>query len=454
MNRVKLRSLWLHLAVASALAWAACAAPQTAPSSNSAQPAAAAASTTPAAAATKVPASFSEVHDYLDALVRERKIAGAAALVMHGGEQVYVDAVGMRDAEAGVAMTPDTIFRVCSMSKPIVSVGALMLVEEGRIALDDPVSKYIPAFADMRVLARSEDGTVEQVPAARPITIRDLFTHTSGITYRFLADDQLYPMYVAAEISDGLAEAPGTMADNVARLAKLPLAHQPGERYSYSLSIDVLGHVIEVVSGQTLAAFLEERIFAPLGMEDTGFRVSAEDEARLAAVYRPGADKLIERLPEGAVETGKAVHSASYPLDRDSGFYSGGAGLVSTVSDYARFAEMLLGGGERDGVRILSPETVAMMTSNQLGDLQVGFALAGDGYGLGIGVTTEAAPATVPELHLGAPGSYSWAGFYQTLFWVDPQNQLVGVVMTQIFPWDHLTLMPDFRARVYASLPE
>ena len=400
------------------------------------------------------PDPFAGVHAYLESLVGERKIAGAVALVLEDGEVVYSDALGMRDVEAERPMTEDTIFRICSMSKPITSVGALMLVEEGRIALDDPVSKYIPAFAKVQVAVRGANGKVRRVKAERPITIRDLLTHTSGLSYGLIGDEYLAPLYAQAGVSDGLVETPGTMADNVARLAKLPLANQPGQAWHYGLSTDVLGHVIEKVSGQTLADYLEERIFAPLGMKDTGFRVAPEDEERLAAAYQPaGDDQTVERLPEGPNKRGHATYSASYPLDRESRFYSGGAGLVSTARDYARFAQMLLAGGSLDGVQILKPETVAEMTRSQTGDLPLQLGGAGDGFGLGVAVVSEAAASTTGSAP-GSAGSFSWAGFYNTLFWVDPQKKLVAVVLTQIHPFGHLEMTPGFRSRVYEALSE
>jgi CubicO group peptidase (beta-lactamase class C family) len=398
------------------------------------------------------PKPFAGVHDYLQGLVDERKIAGAVALVTKDGEVVYSDAVGHRNVEAAAPMTEDTIFRIMSMTKPITSVGALILVDEGLISLDDPVAKYIPAFARVQVAVQGPSGKYRNVKAERKVTIRDLLTHTSGLTYTFVASEHIAALYKKAGVSDGLRETPGTMADNVAKLVKLPLTSQPGKAFNYGLSTDVLGHVIEKVSGKTLSEFLEERIFTPLDMKDTGFRVAEEDEDRLAAVYQPKADdKTVEPLPEGGVENGNLAYSATYPLARESKYYSGGAGLVSTARDYARFAQMLLDGGKLGDVQILKPETAAMMVENQIGDLTLGMPGSDDKFGLGVGVTTEAvAGATDPAP--GSPGSFTWGGFYNTLFWVDPEQKLVAVMMTQIFPWDHLAMWPAFRAHVYEAL--
>lgn len=398
------------------------------------------------AAEKPAPNPFEGVHAYLQGLVDERKIAGAVALVVKDGEVVYSEALGHRNVEAEAPMTEDTIFRIASMTKPITSVAALILVDEGRISLDDPVSKYIPAFARVQVAVQQPNGKYRNVKVERPVTIRDLLTHTSGLSYGFMANEHIGALYKKAGISDGLSETQGTMADNVAKLAKLPLAHQPGKAFTYGLSTDVLGHVIEKVSGKTLSEFFEERIFTPLDMKDTGFRVAEEDEERLAAVYQPKADdKTIEPVPAGLVQNGPVAYSATFSLDRESKYFSGGAGLVSTARDYARFAQMLLGGGSLGDVQILKPETAAMMVENQIGDLQAG-PKASDKFGLGVGVATEADPAS------GSAGSFTWAGFFNTSFWVDPEQKLVAVVMTQIFPWDHLDMWNGFRAKVYEAL--
>jgi CubicO group peptidase (beta-lactamase class C family) len=398
------------------------------------------------------PEPFAGVHDYLQGLVDERKIAGAVALVTKDGEIVFSDAVGQRNVEAEAPMTEDTIFRIMSMTKPITSVGVLILVDEGLISLDDPVAKYVPAFARVQVAVQAPNGKYRNVKAERKVTIRDLLTHTSGLTYTFIANDHIAALYKKAGVSDGLSETPGTMADNVAKLVKLPLVSQPGKAWNYGLSTDVLGHVIEKVSGKTLSEFLEERVFTPLDMKDTGFRVAEEDEERLAAVYQPKADdKTIEPLPEGGVKGDKLTYSATYPLDRESKFFSGGAGLVSTARDYTRFAQMLLDGGKLGDVQILKPETAAMMVQDQIGALQLQIPGSGEGFGLGVSVTSEEGAAAAD----GAPGSagtFGWAGFYNTVFWVDPEQKLVGVMMTQLHPFDHLDMWAAFRANVYKAL--
>lgn len=420
----------------------------------------AASSALAAAPATPVPAAqpeqpkdrYADVRSYLQGLVDQKKIAGAVALIERDGKVELSEALGMRDVEAGAPMTKDTIFRICSMSKPVTSVGVMLLVEEKRIALTDPVSKYIPAFKRVQVAEKPADGAppgaVKTTKLAREITIQDLLSQQSGLTYTFLADDATSKRYQDAGISDGLVETPGTMGDNVARLAKVPLVHQPGAAWTYSLSVDVLGNVIEVVSGKTLAEFLDTRIFKPLKMSDTGFRVPPASEGRLAAVYQPKQDQTIERLPKGTVKRGKVTYSASYPLDRASKFYSGGAGLVSTASDYTRFAQMLLNGGKLDGVSIFNKETLELMTRDHTNGLKPPISDFGDGFGLGFGVVTPANK----DPQLGSEGTFSWGGFYNTYFWVEPKRKLTAVVLTQLYPSDHLNLPKEFRVRVHAAL--
>lgn len=408
------------------------------------------------------------VLDLFDDLVAERKIAGGAVLVARKGGVALLGVSGAADVEAGTPMAPDTIFRICSMTKPITSAGVLMLVEEGRLALDDPVGKHLPELRGMQVAVRHETEAGEDyelVPAEREITIRDLLVHTSGITYGFWGREVFSKLYEDAGVSDGLAETEGTMRDNVKRLAALPLMFQPGTAWEYGLSTDILGCVIETVTALTLDEFFRERIFEPLGMRDTSFLVPPGKRPRLAAVYQPGPEgaleKTIERLPAGKVRRGAAVYSASYPLQDSTRFFSGGAGLVSTVPDYFRFLQMMLGGGELDGRRILSPETVAAMTRPWTGDLPLSITSHGDAFGLGVGVVTEAAedegldglagPAGLGS-GLGSAGTWSWGGFYHTYFFVDPEEEIVAVAMTQLYPWDHLTLWADLRARIYAAV--
>lgn len=388
------------------------------------------------------------IQDHVD----RREIAGAVVLIQHHGKPVCYEAFGMADVENKTPMTRDAIFRIASMTKPITSTAVLMLVEEGKLRLDDPLSKHLPEFANRTVLVPSKKGDGDKgyrlVKADRAITIRHLLTHTSGITYRFNDRPHLAKLYAKAGVSDGLAETEGTIGDNVKRIAELPLLHQPGAAWEYGLSTDVLGRVIEVASGQSLDTFLRERIFKPLRMDDTTFLVPKEKRSRLAALYTPDHGKKIRRVADRPIQAGALVYSATYPTADSHRYYSGGGGLTSTAHDYARFLQMLLNHGELDGKRLLKSETVDRMTHNQIGERRIPFVIHGDGFGYGFGIVTgrefPASPASV--------GSCSWGGIFHTFFWVDPHRQLIGLVLTQLYPFSHLTLWHEFQARVYEDL--
>jgi CubicO group peptidase (beta-lactamase class C family) len=387
------------------------------------------------------------VGEALEREVAAGHIAGGAALVARHGKVVYVATKGMRDAEAKAPMTADTVFRIASMTKPITSTAVMILVDDGKLAVDDPVSKYLPEFKNPKVLA--DDSTR---PAAREITVHDLLTHTSGLTYRFFDKPVLGKLYARAEVSDGLSETPGTIGDNVRRLAALPLLNDPGTAWEYGLSTDVLGRLVEVVSGWTLDQFFRERIFTPLKMNDTYFLLPQDKRPRLAAVYAPGSDpkKTARRVSDGPMQAGALVYSATYPVWDESQYYSGGAGLVSTLGDYARFLQMLVNRGELDGTRVLKPETVDRMTKNQVGNLGGVFFEHGDRFGYGFGIVTESGRG----VQVASPGSFSWGGIFYTYFWADPKRDLIGVMVTQIYPSDHLTLRQDFQKLVYEALAE
>lgn len=394
--------------------------------------------------------SFKAVDRLLAEHIERKQIAGAVALVIQDGRLVYSTAVGMRDREAGAAMTPDTIFRIASMTKPVTSVAVMMLRDEGKLALDDPLSKYLPEFANPQVMTVDGEGRHRTVPGRREITIRDLLTHTSGLAYGFGAPPPLAERYAQLGITDGLVETQLTTAENARRLAQAPLPNHPGEAWQYGLSTDILGRVVEVVSGKALDEFFRERIFTPLGMKDTHFRLPQEKLPRLAALYRPGDDGMIERVGKGRQRHGGVTYSATYPYSDIGTYLSGGAGLVSTAADYARFLQMLLRDGELDGVRLLKSATVAEMTRNQIGDLNILFTIHGDKFGLGIGVHTDDSK----DRNGASVGTYSWGGIFHTYFWVDPQQEVVGVLMTQLYPFDHLSLWGDFQQTVYAALGE
>ena len=385
---------------------------------------------------------LARIRPVIDEYVKHGRIAGAVTLVMRKGKVVHLEAIGNMDQ--GKPMREDTIFRIASMTKAITSVAVMILYEEGKILLSDPVSKYIPEFKGIEVaVPNDENRSHTLVKAKREITIKDLLTHTSGLTYRFIGIEPWARIYKEAGISDGLSQTEGTIGDKVKRLATLPLMHNPGERFSYSLSTDVLGYLVEVVSGMTLDAFFRERIFKPLRMTDTHFFLPPEKVQRLAAVYNQLPGGPIKRMGDDADDSGNLVYSASFHYKGPRTYYSGGAGLVSTITDYARFLQMLLNGGELDGARILSRKTVELMTVNHVGDL------AGDrGFGLGFGIVRDVGKGS----ELASVGQYGWGGFFYTNFIVDPKEKLICLFMSQLYPANGLNLHERFRTLAYQAI--
>ena len=371
-----------------------------------------------------------EVQRFLD----EGKHAGAVSLVVRNGKMVDWTAYGQRDLEAGLPMEKDTIVRIYSMSKIVTSVAALTLLEEARFRLDDPIGDYLPELAHMKVLT---GGTAESpllADAKRPITIKHLFTHTSGLTYDF-GESTVEKLNRAAK----LPEAP-SLADFVVRVSRLPLAHEPGDRFDYGVSIDVLGALVERVSGRSFGAYLEERIFRPLGMKDTGFSVPPEKQARLAKIY--------ERDKDGKLQPAKPI----FGIQPSPGpkLESGGAGLFSTAGDYARFMQMLLNGGQLDGVRVLSRKTVELMMANHLNHMErtTHQFSESDGFGLGGGVRLDLAKGNA----LGSVGQFGWDGAATTHARLDPKERLVTILLMQHFPFGEFGLFGRYSTLVYAAI--
>jgi len=367
--------------------------------------------------------------------IGEDKLAGAVVLVARRGKLAYFETFGLMDKATARPMAKDAIFRLYSMTKPIIAVAAMELYEEGKFDLRDPVSAYLPEFAAMKVAVTKTDPATGKprtslVPAARPITILDLLRHTSGLGYYATKDDKGKPFYEPY----GINRPDLDLAEWVKALAKAPLIHQPGTTFEYSYSIDVVGRLIEIWSGQPLEQFLAARVFTPLHMPDTGFFVPPEKHDRLATLYSPdpiGAvdDEGIRALggPIVPVVGGQAI-----AFDQNPRHPSGGGGLVSTTMDYGRFLQMLANGGELDGVRLLSPKTVDLIGTDVLGDLAQGGGApwTGDGFGL----TMEISRGPGPTGTLSTRGSYDWGGLASTQMFVDPQEKLVGVLMTQVLP--------------------
>lgn len=376
----------------------------------------------------------------LDLYAAQGRLPGGVALVARRGQVAYVKAFGLRDREAGAPMPEDAIFRIASQTKAIVSVGALLLQEEGKLLITDPVGKFIPEFLETTVAVPVEGGGYDVVKAKRPITIRDLLTHTAGIGYGSgIAKDR----WEAAGITGYyFAERDEPIADTVVRMAKLPQDAQPGESYVYGYNTDILGVVIERASGQPLDQFLQSRIFDPLDMRDTHFYLPASKRDRLAVVY--GA-KGTEGLVRGASPGGAEGQGAYVDGPRRS--FSGGAGLLSTARDYGRFLQMMLNGGHLEGQRILSRKTVELMTANHLNTVKFPGA-AGVGFGLGFSVVENLGSRGTP----GSLGEFGWGGAYHSTYWVDPKEQLVVVYFTQLIPAGSVDDHGKLRALVYQSI--
>ena len=367
--------------------------------------------------------------------VEEGRIAGAVGMVLRNGKLAYVDAWGMRDLGSGDVMEEDDLFKICSMTKPVASVAVMTLYEEGHFFLSDPIGRYLPALANLRVANLAEASAGQEIPterARRQVTIHDLLRHTTGFTYGDLSNTVVDAAYREREI---LYQP--TLEDQVAALGEIPLLYQPGTQWNYSVSVDVLGRLVEVVSGQPFDVFLRERIFDPLGMADTGFRVPDSKSDRVAPTYgHSGPDRAL-----GPGDTSIC--------DLPPTLFSGGAGLRSTAQDYARFAQMLLNGGELDGARILGRKTVELMTVDHLEEgMPTGFLSPGWSFGLGFTVKTEAGLDGLPS----SVGEYNWIGIQGTSFWVDPEEDLVGVFMVQIRPNRDITFRDQFKRLVYQAL--
>jgi CubicO group peptidase (beta-lactamase class C family) len=378
------------------------------------------------------------------ALVADGKLAGISTLVARHGEVAHLACHGMADLATGTAMAPDTICRIYSMTKPITSVAVMMLHEEARFQLDDPISRFIPEFRDMRVLVGGSRLRQTLEPAQRPITIRDLLIHTAGLTYGFLEASPVDALYRQNGIEFQTSDA--TLAELVSRVADLPLLSQPGQAWNYSIATDVLGHLVAVVSGIEFGDFLRSRILAPLGMTDTDFLVPESKDARFAANYtrHPKDGRLV---PIDPAMVGRFTQPRAIA--------SGGGGLVGTAPDYLRFCRMILGHGELDGVRLLGRKTVDLMLADHAGPAMVGPGLmrlgggqAGIGFGLGFAVLVDPAAAQIT----GSVGEAAWSGAASTAFFIDPLEDMAVILMTQFMPAGTYPLQRDLRVLTYQAL--
>lgn len=375
--------------------------------------------------------------------IAANRIAGAIGLIARRGKIGYFESWGMMDKEGNKPMRKDAIFRIYSMTKAVTGVAVMALYEEGKFTLNEPASKYLPELRNLKVAVEKLDPATGKrisytVPSERDMTILDLLRHTSGLDYQGPRDEKgewLYPKL-------GVNRSDITIEEAVKRMSQAPLVHQPGSTWDYGLSMDVLGRLIEVTSGKTLDKFFEERIFKPLGMVDTGFHVPQEKWERLTTLYSPNADKTIKR------STAPPQESYKQPAT----LLLGGAGLVSTTMDYARFVQMLLGGGELDGARILSRKTVEMMSANHLGDIPRTGSLLPAGYGFGLTFSVNLGPGR--NGNIGSEGEYYWGGAAGTRFWIDPKEQMIGVFMVQILPHTGLAYGSEFRQLAYQAIAD
>ena len=367
---------------------------------------------------------------------------GAVALVIKDGKIAYYKAAGYNDIEAKQKMPKDGIFRIASQTKAITSVAIMMLFDEGKLLLNDRVSKFIPTFSKPTVLKEfnSKDTTYTTIPASREITIKDLLTHTSGLSYAQIGSPEANAIYAKSNITAGLGVKDITLLEAMTRLGKLPLMHQPGERWTYGLNTDLLGCIVEVISGMSLDKFFKTRIFQPLGMNNTYFSIPEKKADQLVNMYTEDAQG---KLIKGGNQIFGTPTASTYPLI-GSTYYSGGGGLSAPIMDYAIFLQMLLNEGEYNGIRILGRNTVRMMTMNQIGDINFG----DDKFGLGFSIVTEKGSAKTPA----QIGTYSWGGAFSTEYWVDPKEKMVLLFYRQLQSSSHGDVVSRFRALVYQAL--
>jgi CubicO group peptidase (beta-lactamase class C family) len=394
-------------------------------------------------------------HRYIDA----GRFPGTQLLVYRRGKVVHSKVQGYADLERKVPVKDDTIFRIYSMTKPITTVAFMMLVEEGRVALDEPVHKYIPEWKNLGVFVAGTAPAFLTKPPSRPMLIVDLLRHTSGLTYGFMQRTNVDAAYREAKIGDVVTS--GTLETMISDLAKIPLEFSPGEAWNYSVSTDVLGYLIGKIAGKPFEQFLKERIFDPLGMNDTDFYVPADRAHRFAACY--SAD------PKGGISFHAAERKGTLTLQDDPttssylsppSFVSGGGGLCSTAADYLTFCRALINGGELGGVRLLGPKTLQLMTSNHLPggrdipelsrSLFSEAAYNGIGFGLGFSVTLDPTKTLIP----GSAGEYAWGGAATTSFWIDPAEELIAIFMTQVLPSSAYPIRRELRTMVYAAITE
>ncbi len=382
-----------------------------------------------------------KIDKFIKNAVADDILPAVGALIARNGKIIYHQAYGKADVATGKQLTKDAIFRIASQSKAITSTAVMMLWEEGKFRLDDPISKFIPGFKNVQVLDTVyEDGTYGTIPADKPITIRHLLTHTSGLGYGIIdGNPYIRKIYADAGIVDLFTTEPVTIGENIKKLAALPLHHHPGEGFTYSEGLDVLGYFIEIISGKSFDAYLKDHLFGPLGMDDTGFYQPEAKADRLVTVH--------ERKDDNWSKYPVTFYDPDYPIKGAKTFYSGGAGLTSTLKDYAIFLQMYLNGGEYNGTRILSRTTIETMMKNQIGE----FWGPDKKYGLAFGVVTDQG---IARGGIGSAGTFDWGGYFNTSYFADPEENIIGLIFKQTSgPVDDPTSW-KFRQMVMASIDD
>ncbi len=410
-------------------------------------------------------ARLARVSRWLEEQVAGERLAGASVLIDRRGSVAFCEARGLADRASARSFDQDTIVRLYSMTKPITTVAAMMLYEEGCFQLDDPVASYLPEFAATEVWAGGDAPLGETVPVREPITVRHLMTHTSGLTYGFMQANVVDEAYRAAEME--FPGGPGNLETQVRRLAEIPLLCQPGSEWNYSVSIDVLGRLVEVWSGRSLEEYLQARLFEPLAMHDTGFHVAPENHHRFAACYAPASGGDLSTIGRAPAAADVAARTGGLKLQdpaegsrflSPAGVFAGGGGLTGSLGDYARFCRMLMSGGELDGARILGPRTIAYMRRNHLPDNRDMAAMGqpvwsetsydGIGFGLGWAVVLDPVKAQM----ITSVGEHHWGGAASTFFWMDPAEELFVILLTQLMPSSTYPLRRELRQRVYQAI--
>ena len=387
---------------------------------------------------------LSRIDKTIQEYVNNKWLNGAVAIVYRNGKLAYYKAIGYDDADKKTPMKKDEIFRIASQTKAITSVAVMMLYEQGKLLPDDAVSKYIPEFKKQQVLDKynEADSSYTTVPAKREVTIRDLLTHTSGIGYAQIGSKEMNAIYAKAGIVAGIGIGKLLLADKMKILGTLPLFHQPGEKWTYGLNTDLLGYLVEVVSGMPLDKFFGTHIFEPLGMHDTYFYLPKEKYNRLATLYTEDSADHAIKMPDHIGINGDFYRD--YP-NTEGTYFSGGGGLSSTAYDYAILMQMLLNGGQYNGKRLLAKSTVRMMTMNQIGDLSLGH---GNKFGLGFEIITDQSSAYTPA----SVGSFDWGGMFSSSYWIDPKEKIVAQIFVNIFPNHHGDLNDKFKSLVYQAI--